>query len=175
MLREAFLFALNVHDGQLRKDGTPYITHPVEVAMELARNGADETLIAAGYLHDTMEDAHVTRQQLETEFNGEIAALIANDSEDKSKSWEERKNAALDELRNSEDKKLKMLTCADKLSNLRGIYEEISEGRTDVWQQFKRGKDKQAWLYRETVEALSSLEGMPMYEELKQLTKKVFD
>jgi (p)ppGpp synthase/HD superfamily hydrolase len=175
MLRKAFLFALNVHAGQLRKDGTPYITHPVEVAMELARNGADETLIAAGYLHDTIEDAHVTRQQLETEFNGEIAALIANDSEDKSKSWEERKNAALDELRNSGDKKLKMLTCADKLSNLRGIYEEISEGRADVWQQFKRGKDKQAWLYREMVKALSSLEGMPMYEELKQLTKKVFD
>ncbi len=175
MLKKAFLFALNVHDGQLRKDGTPYITHPVEVAMELARNGADETLIAAGYLHDTIEDAHVTRQQLEMEFNGEIADLIANDSEDKSKSWEERKNATLDELRNSGDKRLKMLVCADKLSNLRGIYEEISKGKADVWQQFKRGKDKQAWLYMETVEVLSSLEGMPMYEELKLLTKKLFD
>ena len=43
-----------------------------------------------------------------------------------------------------------------------------------VWDRFKRGRDQQAWLFRETVAALSPLEGLPMYEELKKLTEEIF-
>ena len=175
MIRKAFLFALYVHGEQVRKDGTPYIEHPVEVALELARNGADNSLIAAGYLHDTIEDAYITKEELEAAFNREVAELVFADSEDKSKSWEERKKDALDSLKCPGDRKHKMLMCADKLSNLRSIYDGLQKEGDSVWNRFSRGKEKQAWLYNETVSALAPLEGLQMYEELKRLVTEIFN
>ncbi len=174
IVMKAFLFSLYAHGEQVRKDGTPYIAHPVEVAMELARNGADDSLIAAGYLHDTIEDAFITREQLIAAFNEKVADLVTADSEDKTKSWEERKTAALEDLRKPGDRDHKMLMCADKLSNLRSIRDEVAEKGEDAWSLFKRGREQQAWLFRETVDALQPLRGLPMYEELRELTQEIF-
>jgi len=175
MITKAFLFAMYAHGEQVRKDGLPYIMHPVEVAMELARNGADENLICAGFLHDTIEDAFITREQLVTAFNEEVATLVAADSENKADTWEKRKSDALQMLRLPDDRNHKMLMCADKLSNLRSLQEGLATDGEAVWNRYKRGREKQAWLFHETVDALSPLEGLPMYEELKKLTKEVFD
>ena len=174
MITKAFLFALYAHGEQKRKDGLPYIMHPVEVAMELARNGADEDLICAGFLHDTIEDAFITREQLSTAFTDKIADLVVADSEDKADTWEQRKTAALEALRAPGDRDHKMLMCADKLSNMRSLREGLETDGEAVWNRFKRGREKQAWLFRETVRALAPLDGLPMYEELKQLTDEIF-
>ena len=174
MIKKAFLFALYAHGDQKRKDGTPYIEHPVEVALELARNGADDNLICAGYLHDTIEDAYITKEQLEKAFGSDVAELVAADSEDKAKSWEERKAAALKELNRPGDTRHKMLMCADKLSNLRSLYNSLITKGEETWKMFNRGKESQKWLFEETVKALKPLSGMKMYEELKTLTKKIF-
>lgn len=174
MITKAFLFAMYAHGEQERKDGLPYIMHPVEVAMELARNGADEELICAGFLHDTIEDAFITRDQLVTAFTGKIADLVVADSENKEDTWEQRKTAALEALRLPGDRDHKMLMCADKLSNLRSLHEGLETDGEAVWNRFKRGREKQAWLFRETVQALAPLEGLPMYEELKELTNEIF-
>ena len=174
MITKAFLFALYAHGEQKRKDGLPYIMHPVEVAMELARNGADEDLICAGFLHDTIEDAFITREQLSTAFTDKIADLVVADSEDKADTWEQRKTAALEALRAPGDWDHKMLMCADKLSNMRSLREGLETDGEAVWNRFKRGREKQAWLFRETVRALAPLDGLPMYEELKQLTDEIF-
>ena len=174
MITRAFLFALYAHGEQKRKDGLPYIMHPVEVAMELARNGADEDLICAGFLHDTIEDAFITREQLSAAFTDKIADLVAADSENKADTWEQRKTAALEALRTPGDRDHKMLMCADKLSNMRSLHEGLKTDGEQVWNRFKRGREKQEWLFRETVQALAPLEGLPMYEELKQLTDAVF-
>ncbi len=175
MITKAFLFAMYAHGEQKRKDGLPYIMHPVEVAMELARNGADENLICAGFLHDTIEDAFITKEQLSAAFTDEIAELVAADSENKADTWEQRKTAALEALRVPGDRAHKMLMCADKLSNMRSLQEGLETDGEAVWKRFKRGREKQAWLFRETVQALAPLEGLPMYEELKQRTSEVFD
>lgn len=173
MITKAFLFALYAHGEQTRKDGLPYIVHPVEVAMELARNGADEALICAGFLHDTIEDAFITAEQLEKAFGPEVAALVANDSEDKTQSWEQRKQAALESLRTG-SREHQMLLCADKLANLRSIRDGLRSDGEAVWQRFRRGRAQQAWLYRETVRALAPLHGLAMYEELRALTDELF-
>ena len=173
VIEKAFLFAYYAHGEQVRKDGKPYIVHPVEVAMELARNGADEELICAGYLHDTIEDAYMTPEQLEKAFTPRVAALVMADTEDKTQDWEERKQRALDDLRKG-SRAHQMLMCADKLSNLRSIREELEEQGEAVWSRFKRGREQQAWLFGQTVEVLSPLTGLPMYEELKNLTGEIF-
>lgn len=64
MIEKAFLFANEVHAGQTRKDGKAYISHPTMVAMELAKNGADDNLICAGLLHDVLEDTDVDEETL---------------------------------------------------------------------------------------------------------------
>ena len=75
-INRAFLFALYAHGEQRRKDGLPYIVHPFEVGMTLARNGADEALVCAGLLHDTIEDAYITPEQLRAAFDEEVAELV---------------------------------------------------------------------------------------------------
>ena len=172
-INKAFLFALYAHGEQKRKDGLPYIIHPVEVGMELARNGADEALICAGLLHDTIEDAYITPEQLRAVFDDKVATLVLEDSEDNSKSWEERKTAAIRSLYTG-SRSHQMLMCADKLANLRSIRDELDEDGDAVWSRFSCGKNKQACLFRETVKALASLEGLPMYEELRSLTERIF-
>ena len=175
MLIEALEFAAKAHEGQKRKNGVPYIVHPVSVAFELLRSGADERLVCAGLLHDTMEDAGVDSAELEELFGREIAELVSKDSEDKALSWETRKQASIDSLKTSSSRDYKMLMCADKLVNLLDIERRLAEHGEAVWSSFKRGRVEQKWLYTELIQALSDLSGTVIYEELKDAAERVFE
>ena len=76
IIEKAYLKAKDLHKDQKRKDGTPYIYHPVEVALILAKLGFDENVIAGGLLHDTMEDCGYTPEQLKSDFNETIFDLV---------------------------------------------------------------------------------------------------
>lgn len=169
----AFLFAFQVHGGQMRKDGKPYIAHPFSVAIELAENGADDELICAGLLHDTIEDGGVTPEELRREFGEEVLRLVLFDTEDKKLSWKERKDATLLALKNC-DRKCAMLVCADKLSNIKDVAKELEEEGESAWNRFKYGRDRQEWLFRAYVEVLGCLSDLKMYDELKQTVETVF-
>lgn len=85
-------FASKAHQGQARKNSNePYITHPVRVAERLEKEGCSDDLISAGYLHDVVEDTNVSIEDIERQFGKEIADLVASHTEDKSKSWWDRK------------------------------------------------------------------------------------
>ena len=72
MIQEAARFATKAHEGMLRKGGKmPYIYHPLEVAFLVSRMTKDEEVIAAGYLHDVLEDTSVTEEELEQAFGRE--------------------------------------------------------------------------------------------------------
>mgnify|MGYP001064948096 CR=1 FL=1 len=125
-LDQAILFATERHAGQLRK-GTalPYILHPLETMQILSNMQADINLQIAGLLHDTIEDTDTTAAEIAALFGDDVAALVNHHSEDKSKSWLERKTQALTALQTADDR-LKMLVLADKLSNLRSIARETT-------------------------------------------------
>jgi GTP pyrophosphokinase len=76
VIEKAFLRAEDAHEGQLRKSGAPYITHPVAVAEILADLGLDPNTIAAALLHDTVEDTEYSSDLLRKEFGDEIANLV---------------------------------------------------------------------------------------------------
>ncbi|GAA4898931.1 GTP pyrophosphokinase [Stackebrandtia albiflava] len=76
LLRKAFRIAEQMHRGQNRKSGEPYITHPIAVAGILADFGLDTTTIAAALLHDTVEDTSYTLQRLRDDFGNEVALLV---------------------------------------------------------------------------------------------------
>ena len=75
-LERAFLAAEKAHEGQFRKSGEPYITHPVAVAEILADLGMDISTIVAALLHDTVEDTEYKLEQLKADFGKEVAQLV---------------------------------------------------------------------------------------------------
>jgi len=76
VIEKAFLRAEKAHEGQLRKSGAPYITHPVAVAEILAELGLDSNTIAAALLQDTLEDTEYSSELLRKEFGDEIGNLV---------------------------------------------------------------------------------------------------
>jgi GTP pyrophosphokinase len=76
LLRRAYGIAEQMHRGQLRKSGDPYITHPLAVAQILADLGLDTTTLVAALLHDTVEDTSYTLQALRTDFGPEVTHLV---------------------------------------------------------------------------------------------------
>ena len=102
MIKEAAEFADRAHQGVFRK-GTeiPYITHPMETAAIVTAFTDEPEMIAAALLHDVIEDAGVTREELEEKFGPRVAFLVDGESEDKSKSWVERKGATVERLKTS--------------------------------------------------------------------------
>lgn len=175
MIHKAIEFAAVAHQGQTRK-GTdiPYIVHPFEVAQLLTAAGADESLIAAGLLHDTLEDTAITAEDILNAFGGEVLRLVRSNSEDKSKSWEARKRHTLEYLKLHATYEEALLALADKLSNLRSIASDFQTFGDKVWQRFNRGAGQQGWYYRGLKESLAILGDSPMYEEFCVLVEDVF-
>lgn len=75
-VERAYNLAFDLHKEQVRKDGTPYISHPVEVAIILADLGFDDDVICAGLLHDIVEDCNYTVEQIKEMFNDKVAELV---------------------------------------------------------------------------------------------------
>jgi (p)ppGpp synthase/HD superfamily hydrolase len=117
-------FAARRHVGDRRKGSgaEPYINHLAEVALLLsdATAGGDPVLIASGWLHDTLEDTPTTREELERLFGEEVAALVAEVTDDKSLAPEDRKRLQVERTPHKSTR-ARMLKIADKTSNLRSI------------------------------------------------------
>src|SRR3954466_5300900 len=76
LVRRAYQFAAQAHDGQTRESGDPYVTHPLAVAQILAALKLDVSSVCAGLLHDCVEDTSATIDQLGDLFGKEIAFLV---------------------------------------------------------------------------------------------------
>jgi (p)ppGpp synthase/HD superfamily hydrolase len=123
-LMRALEFAARHHVDQRRKGAseTPYINHLAEVAYLVAEatGGADTNLVIAGLLHDAIEDTGVTRAEIEREFGGDVATLVAAVTDDKSLPKAERKRLQVETAPSKPDR-ARLLKIADKISNLRDI------------------------------------------------------
>ena len=123
LIHRAIEFATIKHQAQYRKGTkTPYIVHPMEVMQILTKNGCDEDTIVAGILHDTLEDTKTTIKELEYYFGPKVAKLVASETEDKTKSWHERKQATIDRTKNASYEE-KLIRCADQLANIRSLFD----------------------------------------------------
>ena len=76
LIERAYKYASERHNTQYRKSGEPYIIHPLEVALILTSFNAGPSTIAAGLLHDVIEDTSVTHEEMEQEFGTEITSLV---------------------------------------------------------------------------------------------------
>lgn len=175
MIEKAAAFAVRAHEGKTRK-GTkiPYSFHPFEAAVIVSGFTDDPEIISAALLHDVIEDTDVTYEELTGQFGKRVADLVRSESEDKSLSWAERKQATIDRLA-SASREEKMICLGDKLSNLRSTAaDRLLEGDF-VWQKFREtDKKKHEWYYRGVFGQLSEFEGEQAYKEYGRLLKELF-
>ena len=179
LLNDAIAYAATMHRNGLRKGMTmPYIVHPLEVMHILEVMTGDKHLMAAGVLHDVVEDTDATFEDVYARFGDDIGALVEGHTEKhKEDPWEKRKEEALAQLAKADVREQK-LVLADKLANMRAIARDYAKYGEDLWQRFKRGKDIQSWYYHAAAKAMSDLEfdteAAPFYKEFEDKVNQVF-
>ena len=182
LLDESIIFAVQAHNNQFRKGTqTPYILHPLEAAAIVASMTNDPEIIAAAVLHDTLEDARVSPEEITANFGPRVAGLVQAETENKredlpaSETWLIRKQETIGALRAEKDLAVKMLALADKLSNIRAIYRDHLAIGDRLWERFNQHDPKmQAWYYRAIAEVTAELKNYPAWQEYNLLVEKVF-
>lgn len=181
LLDNAICFAVKAHCNAFRK-GTdiPYILHPLEAGAIAASLTANEEIIAAAILHDTLEDTDTTIDVLRNNFGETVTNLVLSDTEDKMKhlsapvSWNARKKAAIEFLKTASEAE-QIITLSDKLSNLRSIYAEYSVKGDELFNKFnQKDKAEHAWYYGEIAANIKDLRETVVYKEFTELLKSVF-
>lgn len=124
LILEAAAFAADKHRMQRRKDAdaSPYINHPLALAHILSREGkvSDPVVLCAALLHDTVEDTETTLEELERRFGAEIAATVAEVTNDESLPKAEQKRLQVARAA-SKSRAAKLVKLADKIANLRDL------------------------------------------------------
>lgn len=124
MIGRAFDKAKELHEGQKRKSGEPYFTHPIAVAIILAGLGMDEETIVGGLLHDVVEDTNYTREMLVDDFGESVALLVDGVTKLGSIKFDTQEEAQAENLRKmflamSKDIRVLVIKLADRLHNMR--------------------------------------------------------
>ena len=180
-IEKSIIYALDKHHGVHRKGkNIPYILHPVEVMSIVASITDDEDVIAAGALHDVIEDTDTTYDDIKKEFNKRIANIVAAESQNllpgyrEDMSWKEIKELAFNHLK-TECLDVKIVALADKLSNIRAIHNDMLKYGNRVWSIFnERDPRIHKWRYNELLKCFSELEYTHIYEEFKFLVEDTF-
>ena len=183
LVSEAIAFAVRAHDGMRRKKSeVPYILHPMEAAVIVGTMTDDQNLIAAAALHDVVEDAGITIEEIEKKFGARVRELVASETEDKradlppTDTWRIRKEESLAVLENTNDIGVLMVWLGDKLANMRSIYRDWKVEGDAMWQRFnQKNVSEQAWYYRSIVKLTERLAGTSAWLEYKTLTELVFE
>ena len=175
----AIYYATKAHKNQRRKiEDIDMIFHPYTVGMILQRHGCDENIVAAGILHDVVEDIPHTFEDIEEEFGKEIRDYVYDSSEpDKSLEWEDRKKHTIEHIKKA-PLGSKLIVACDKISNLEDMEDSIKEyGEEKAWSALKRNKDKQKWYYTSVYE--SCINGVdsehPIFKRYKRVLESLFD
>lgn len=182
LVNKAVVFAAQAHDGMRRKDGaTPYILHPLEAAAAVGAMTEDQEVLAAALLHDVIEDAGITPEEIEKEFGLRVKNLVLAETETAypahllEETWQSRKAEAVERLRSAADPGVKMMYLGDKLSNLKAIERELDLLGEALWQRFhETDPAMHRWYYRSIAEATRELQDTQVWKEYDRLIIKVF-
>lgn len=144
---QAKQFAISAHKGQFRKsDPTiPKVAHTLAVGEMLAQYGYDDEVVAAGFLHDVVEDTKYTLTDIENMFGKNISYLVQTASEpDKSLSWHERKQHTINTVK-TVPLRNKVIVAADKIHNTTDTLNLMRIRGLEVFKAFRAGSADQLW------------------------------
>jgi GTP pyrophosphokinase/guanosine-3',5'-bis(diphosphate) 3'-pyrophosphohydrolase len=170
LIRRAYAYGKQMHDGQLRQSGEPYFTHPVAVAAILTEQRLDDATIVTALLHDTIEDTKSTYSEVAKQFGPEVAELVDGVTKLTNLQLSSTQSKQAENFRKlfmamSKDLRVILVKLADRLHNMRTIKSMKPE--------------KQAQKARETMEIFAPLAGRMgmqwMREELEDLAFRVLN
>lgn len=182
LVSEAIVFSTMAHDGMRRRKGElPYILHPMEVGAIVGTMTSNQEVIAAGLLHDVVEDAGISIEEIGEKFGARVMELVASETENKREefppedTWQIRKEESLEKLRDTNDIEILMLWIGDKLSNIRAIYRDFLIEGDAVWNKFHQSDiHVQAWYYRSILKYTERLSHTLAWIEYRTLVEKIF-
>jgi GTP diphosphokinase / guanosine-3',5'-bis(diphosphate) 3'-diphosphatase len=134
---QAFMFAYQLHKGQTRASGEPYIAHPVAVAGLLRELGGDSAMIAAGFLHDVVEDTPVTVEEIETNFGKDVRQLVEGVTKLSKYNFHNKTERQAENFRRmflamSDDIRVIVVKLADRLHNMQTLSHLASEKQVRI-------------------------------------------
>ncbi len=137
LIEKAYSVAEAMHEGQQRKSGEPYIIHPTEVAILLAGLEADGATVAAGLLHDVLEDCHITSEELLTQFNPEVHRLVEGVTKLGKISFSSKEERQAENFRRmflamGKDIRVILLKLCDRLHNMRTLSHMKEDKQRDI-------------------------------------------
>lgn len=163
------------HDGQWRRHPTekiPYIAHPATVGFLLQRAGYSDEIIAAGILHDVIEDCGVTKEEVAANFTPQIAELVAWMSEPKNiPSWKERKEQYRHQLTQASDEAL-IIKAADCIANLTSLLDALQVDSA-TWSMFSASREEKLAHDEAVFEIVSARLDAPIVELFRELHERV--
>lgn len=168
ILEKAIRLCAVAHEGQIRKDGPPYIIHPFAVALKLAQHGFDELTIAGALVHDVLEDTKVTEEELREVLGDKVLELVQFVTYDETLSWEDQRKKYINTLRNAPES-AKAISVADKIHNAESLLTAYIERGPEIWKSFNRGREAKLWFEEEMLKMLTETWSHPLVEEYKKL------
>ncbi len=159
MIRKAYDYAAAAHAGQMRLSGEPYMMHPASVALTLAQMGFDWHTVAAGLLHDTVEDTSASIDELEVEFGEQVADIVDGVTKISQMTFDTKEEAQAENIRKmilamSHDIRVPIVKLADRQHNMRTL-------------QFQK-PHKQVSIARETMDIYAPLANRLGLHRIKQ-------
>src|SRR5437660_6949144 len=126
IVKKAYDYSLKHHDGQTRASGEPYLVHPLEVALVLAEMKMDPVAVAAGLLHDSVEDTSVTIADIRKEFGEQVAHIVEGVTKISKIDFATREEQQAENLRKMmlamvDDIRVVLIKLADRLHNMRTL------------------------------------------------------
>lgn len=144
IIERARQFARRAHEGQLRKDGAPYIAHPERVAQLLMRYHYDDEVVAAGWLHDVVEDCGVQLSEIEQLFGKRVASLVDAVTENPALEVRERKKDRKLRAANGPDG-ARAIAVADSIDNLTDLVKFHAIAGNAMWASWKGLIRNRSW------------------------------
>ncbi|MCX7873890.1 MAG: bifunctional (p)ppGpp synthetase/guanosine-3',5'-bis(diphosphate) 3'-pyrophosphohydrolase [Caldimicrobium sp.] len=141
LVEKAYVWAAKLHEGQVRKSGEPYLAHPMEVAYILAQMKMDIPTIAAGFLHDVVEDCHISLEEIKREFGEEVSRIVEGVTKLKNlpsqadKITKQAENLRKILLAMAKDLRVIIVKLADRLHNMRTLEAMAEHKRKQIAQE----------------------------------------
>lgn len=173
-IKRAMRFSIKTHEvyqKQKRKGkDIAYITHPMTVALILALAGANEDLIVAGILHDTIEDStpekKVTRDMIHDRFGGDVANLVESVTET-GEGWDNRKAEVIRKIKEEFSHDSLLLKSADVIANKSESVDDYGRYGEELFERFHAPKEKVLKYYLDAIDAiLARWEENPLKDDL---------
>lgn|GEM_PF-746545 len=186
-LANVFAFAVDCHKNGKRKSGIPYISHPMDVASILLKEDVPIELVFAGLLHDVVEDTDIHIETILEKYGQQVADYVYAVTEpeklrepstgDKAQTWKERKEHTIKEMERA-NREIKLLSCADKLANIRDLISDVRMQGEGFWDKFNAPKEEQEWYYRSMLESFATgtqnIAETRVYRNLKEHVEELF-